>query len=182
MPTLRLATTHAHLRRLRPPPGRRRRPRRQRHRERLPDSGCDAAGFAGRPGRTRPRPHRLRQDLRLPAAGGRPPGEQLDASPGRSPARPDPGPHPRTRRTDRRRAGAVGQGHEPALGHHLRWRRRAATDRQAAGGRRHRHRLPRPARGPHAVPPRRPVRGGDHRARRGRPHGRSRLPARRSSG
>ena len=47
--------------------------------------------------------------------------------------------------------------------------------------RRHRRRLPRPPRGPHPAAPLRPRHGRDHRARRGRPHGRPRVPARRSS-
>ena len=103
------------------------------------------------------------------------------ASAPRRPARPDPRPDPRARRPDRRRPGA-------------RCARAAGlTTRTVFGGvgqqpqvaalqarRRHRRRLPRPARGPDRSGPLHPRRHPGHRPRRGRPHGRPRLPARRT--
>ena len=45
---------------------------------------------------------------------------------------PDPGPHPRAGRADRRGAGTAGRGDEPALGHRLRRRRTQPANRETA--------------------------------------------------
>ena len=159
----------------------RRRPQGARHHHAHPDPGRHAARLARRPRRARPRPHRLRQDLRVPAA---------RSSPG------SPSPAGRAVRgkpralilaPTRELVGQIERGADPARRdrgadhpHRLRRRRPEPAGAGAAPRRRHRGRLPRPARGPDPAGPLRPRRRRGHRARRGRPHGRPRLPARRT--
>ena len=78
-----------------------------------------------------------------------------------------------------RRARPAHRGPRPRADRRLRRRGPAAPGAGAAPRRRPAHRLPRPARGPHRPGPGRPRPRRGHRARRGRPHVRPRLPARR---
>ena len=64
-------------------------------------------------------------------------------------ARADPGPDPRAGRPDPRRPQADGRRRRPVHRRRLRRRRPGPADHRAQEGRRHRHRLPRPPRGPH---------------------------------
>ena len=91
-------------------------------------------------------------------------------------ARPGPAAHPRTRPAGRPHRRAAGQGGRAAHRCHLRRRRLRQSDRSPAQRRRHRDRLPGSARGPGQPAGLRPERRRGHRARRGRPHGRPRLP------
>ena len=72
---------------------------------------------------------------------------------------------------------AAGPGHGPDRGHHLRRHRAEPPGGGPASARGHRRRLPRAAGRPHRAGALPPGRCGDQRARRGRPHGRPRLPA-----
>ena len=171
-----------------PRPGRAREPRvrpgRPVHHRPHSHPGSHAARLPRRARRARPRPHRLRQDLCLPAAAGGPaPGWSTRwpaAYPSGLAARPDPGPDARARRPDRRRPQAAGSGGRAAHPDHLRRCRPGPAGQRPEGRRRHRGRLPRPARGPHRPGPLQARRRRGHRPRRGRPHGRPRLPARRT--
>ena len=149
----------------------------RRHHRPHPDPGGHAARLARRPGRARPRPHRLGQDLRLPPAARGPPRVQPASHQAGRTARADPGPDPRARRPDRGRPRPARRGRRPPHADRLRRRRPEPAGPRPACRRRRRRRLPRPARGPHRPGPLQPRRRRDHRARRGRPHGRPRLPA-----
>ena len=149
------------------------------HRRALPHPGRRAAGRAGRPRRARPRPHRQREDHRVLAAAGRPTLREARRPAPRSPPRAGAGSDPRAGDADRGRARPDRLGGRPERHHDLRRRLAEAAGGRAARRRRHRRGLPRPARGP-ALAARPHARGHrDHGARRGRPHGRHGLPARR---
>ena len=145
----------------------------------VPDPGSDPSRDARRAGRAGPRQDRLRQDHRLR----HPVGHQAHRwTPGRRPsARADPAADPRTRAAGRPHRRTARRGRRAPHRRHLRWRRLRQPDRRAARRCRHRHRLPRSARGPGQPEGLRPQHRRGHRARRGRPHGRSRLPAGRSA-
>ena len=99
----------------------------------------------------------------------------------RRPGRPtclDPRPDPRARRADRCSDRTAREAARPAVGHDLRWRLRRPADLGVQTRGRHRHRLPRPARGPPRSAQLLARRCRDHDPRRGRPHGRPRVPSR----
>ena len=138
----------------------------------LPDS------LAG-PRRPRPRPHRLRQDLRLRAPAARPAGRRPRQAPARPPARADPRPDPRAGQPDRGRDGPAGRRRSTCAritifggvgpNPQIQGLRNGVDIVIACPGRLDDHVQSGPLR---------PRRRRDHRARRGRPHGRPRLPAR----
>ena len=165
-----------HARRARSP---RRRPRGRRQDHRVPDPGRHAARHARRTRRARPRQDRLGQDHRVRAAHGGAPrhvARRRQAPPGPT-ARPRARSDARARHADHADVRAVRGGLRPHDHDDLRRHQPDPPGRRAARRRRHRRGHPRPPRRPHEAGLPAPRRDRDHRARRGRPHGRPRLPA-----
>ncbi len=162
-------------RRARPPHRCSRRPGQERA---LPDSGRHPARHPRRPRRARSREDRLGQDPRLLAAARRAPrGEDRPPSGSQAP-RARARPHPRAREPDRRGHQAPRRGVPADHDDRLRRRQPEASGRRSRRGCRHPRRVPRAPRGPDRSGLREPGRCRDHGARRGRPHGRPRLPSR----
>ena len=142
-----------------------------------PHPGRDAAGLPVRARRPGSWPHRLGQDLRLPAAPGGAPDRRAAPSRGASAPLSHPRPHARARLAARRLAQAARGGRGTAQRRRL---RRGGPEPAGEGSRRRyrrARRVPRPTPGPHGPGACRPRRHRGHRHRRGRPHGRHGLPA-----
>ena len=173
-----IQSCHNHFRRARRSPAPGQDADGRRHHRPVPDPGRHPARQPVGPRRAGPRKDRQRQDARLLHPARRPPRRRCTRR-RRSPPWPDPGPDPRARHPDHRRGAADGPGPRPDRDHHLRWRPPGSPGVCTARRCRHRRGLPRSSRRPHAPAPRASGPRRDLHPRRGRPHGRPRLPARR---
>ncbi len=149
------------------------------HHHAVPHSGGHAARRPGRPRHPRAGADRIGQDARLLHPAGRGTGRRLHQRlpPARPGARADPG----ARQPGPRRPRAAGRIGGAERGDDLRRGPPEAAGGQAPRPRRYRRRVPGQAGRPHRAGPLPPRRRGDQRARRGGPHGRSRVPARRAA-